>query len=112
MGGGAAVGSGAVVEHGQFCLEACSFLDAFHQELHDIFDCFLRHSVGLGIVRAACFVEDAVVLAVRLEGLAVELRPPILLDGLGDTKVFEPPLDGLGDGEVGGGGLALHPWVS
>ncbi len=84
--GGAAVCSGAVVEHGQFCLKVCSFLDAFHQELHDIFDCFLRHSFGLGVVRAACFVEGVLSLQYVLKVSPRNCGPPSYRMDLGTPK--------------------------
>ena len=73
VGGGAAVGPGAIAELGQGRLEVGPFLDALDEQLLDVLDGCLRQPVGLGVVRAAGLVEDAVVLAVRLECLAAEL---------------------------------------
>ncbi len=90
-------------------MEVGPFLD---EQLLDILDSRRLQPVGLGIVRAAGLVEDAVVLAVRLEGLAAELRSSVQANGFGEAKVLEPLLDGLGDGEGGGGGQTMHPWVA
>ncbi len=74
MGGGAAVGSWAVAELGQCCLEV-RFFYAFHKQLLDVLDGRLRQPIGR-VVRASGVMEDTVILAVRLEGLTAELRPP------------------------------------
>ena len=88
MGGGAAVGPSAVAELGQGRLEVSPFFDAFYEPLLDVLDGRLRQSVGLRVVWAAGLVEDAVVLAVRLEGLAAELRCSVRANGFGEAEVL------------------------
>ncbi len=112
VGGGAAVGPGAVAELSESRLEVRSLLDAFHEQLLDILDGRFGQPVGLGVVGAAGLVEDAIVLAVRLEGLAAELRSPVRADGLGEAEVLKPLLDGPGNREGGSRGQTVHPWVA
>ncbi len=83
VGGGAAVGPGADAELGQGRFKVGPFLDAFYEQFLDVLDGRLRQPTGLGVVRAAGLVDDSVVLAVRLESLAAELRSPVRADGLG-----------------------------
>ncbi len=109
MGGGAAVGPGADAELGQGRFKVGPFLDAFYEQFLDVLDGRLRQPTGLGVVRAAGLVEDAVVLAVHLEGLATELRSSVRTNGLGEAELLKPLLDGPGDGKGGGGGQAVHP---
>ena len=88
VGGGAAVGPWAVAELGRGRLEVSPFFDAFYEQLLDVLDGRLRQSVGLGVVWAAGLVEDAVVLAVRLEGLAAKLRCSARANGFGEAEVL------------------------
>ena len=54
-------------------MEVGPFLDALYEQLLEVLDGRLCQHVGLGVIRAAGLVEDAVFLAVSLEGLAAEL---------------------------------------
>ncbi len=109
VGRGAAIVSGARAECDQGRLEVRPFLDALDKELLDILDGCFHQPVGLWVVWVAGIMVDAIVLAVRFEGLATELRSSIRADGFGEAKVLKPLHDCPGDGEEGGGGQTVNP---